>query len=49
MFQFVPVFDEDGAIVLYDIYVQDATGTDVDWHGSRHTREQCDLYLSQRT
>ena len=38
-FEAKPVLDKDGTVQLYDIYV------DGEWHGSRRTLAQCDLYL----
>jgi len=35
-----PVVDKDGAVVLYDIYV-DTPGSREKWIGSRRTMEQC--------
>lgn len=31
----VPVYDKDGSVLLYDIYVGDQ------WLGSRRTQQQC--------
>lgn len=36
----VPVLDEPGNVVLYDMYV------DGQWHGSRRTLEQCALHFA---
>lgn len=38
----VPVKDEDGNIILYDMFVGD------EWHGSRRTPNQCMQYFAQR-
>jgi hypothetical protein len=37
-----PDREKDGNVVLYDMYVNG------EWHGSRRTLEQCDLYFSQQ-
>jgi hypothetical protein len=38
----VPVVGQDGSVVLYDMYVNG------EWHGSRRTLEQCELYFRGR-
>lgn len=38
----VPVHDpKTGEIQLYDMYIENK------WHGSRRTKEQCELYYDQ--
>jgi hypothetical protein len=49
-YQFRPIVDKDGQVVLHDIYVSHGRGPQ-QWIGSRRTKEQCqdavDAYLRQ--